>query len=209
MRSESLVFLLVAVFSEAISLVLLARTPPREQPSALTRAGILLGMMLLWFASLLMRGFGSPLWVGPFAVSLVLTAGIWLFIDQRVRERYGLRYFPTGIRAFEEKDASGRCLDSPTTRLLGAANALIVTITRDELWVRPAKAMPAAAMGLVHRIPLRRIHLMERLVGPRANVRLEYAGADGWCRCVELRLRNPGVFIEAVREGQLEGIEGH
>jgi hypothetical protein len=208
MRSESLVFLLVAVLSEVICLGLLARTPPREQPSALARAGLVLGLVLLWFASLIARGASSPVWVGPFSVSLVLTALAWLFIDQRVRERHGLRYFPTGIRSFEEKDAGGRCLDSPTTRLLGAANALVVTITRDELWVRPAKAMPAAAMGLVHRIPLRRIHLMERLAGSRANVRLEYAGADGWCRCVELRLKNPGVFIEAVREGQLEGLEG-
>lgn len=207
MRSEPLVFLLVAILSEAISLVLLARTPPREQPSALARAGLLLGLILIWFAGLLMRGLSAPIWVGPFAASLVVTAVAWLYIDHRVRERHGLKYFPTGVRAFEEKDVGGRCLDSPTTRLLGAASALVVTITRDELWVRPAKAMPAAAMGLVHRIPLRRIHLMERLVGPRANVRLEYAGSDGWCRCVELKLRNPAVFIEAVREGQLEGIE--
>lgn len=207
MRSESLVFLLVTVLAEGLSLLLLARTPPREQPSAVARAGLLLILVLVWFGALLLRGMSSPIWVGPFSASLVISAAAWLFIDQRVRERHGLKYFPTGIRAFEETEVGGRCLDSPMTRLLGAASALVVTITRDELWVRPAKAMPAAAMGLVHRIPLRRIHLMERLVGPRANVRLEYAGSDGWCRCVELKLRNPAVFIEAVREGQLEGIE--
>lgn len=207
MRSESLVFLLVAVLAEGISLLLLARTPPREQPSALARAGVLLVLVLVWFSSMLARGMSSPAWVGPFATSLVATAGLWLFIDHRVRERHGLKYFPTGIRAFEETEVDGRCLDSAMTRLLGAAGALIVTITKDEVWVRPAKAMPAAAMGLVHRIPLRRIHLMERLVGPRANVRLEYAGSDGWCRCVELKLRNPAVFIEAVREGQLAEID--
>ncbi|MGV3618653.1 MAG: hypothetical protein ACO1SV_25300 [Fimbriimonas sp.] len=207
MRSESLVFLLVAFLAEAISLVLIARTPPREQPGAVVRAGLLLTLLLVWFGSLVLRGHSAPEWVVPFSISLVGTAVAWLLIDRRVQARHGLRYYPSGVRAFEEHGVSGRCLDSPATRLLGAAGALIVTITRDELWVRPGRTMPAAAMGLVHRIPLRRIHLMERLAGRGANIRLEYAGSDGWCRCVELQLRNPGVFIETVREGQLEGIE--
>jgi hypothetical protein len=207
MRSEPLVFLLVAALAEAVALALLARTPPREQPGALARVGLILLPIVAWFASLLLRGQGSPEWAAPFAVSLVAMGAAWLAVDRRVRERHGLRFFPTGIRAFEERGVPGRCLDSLATRILGRVGALVVTITRDELWVRPTGAIPAAALGLVHRVPLRRIHQMERLVGRRANVRLEYAGNDGWCRCVELRLRNPGVFIEAVREGQLEALD--
>ena len=207
MRSEPLVFLLSTFLTEAVVLTLLARAEPREQPAALLRFALLLSLLLIWFGGLIVRGQGRPEWVVPFSISLVATAIMWLVVDRRVRERHGLRYFPTGVRAFEEREVSGRCMDSVVTRLLGAAGALIVTITRDELWVRPSQALPGAAMGLVHRVPLRRIHFMERLVNGPANVRLEYAGADGWCRCVELRLQNPTVFIEAVREGQLEGLE--
>lgn len=207
MPSEPFVFLLVALLTEVGALALLARRSPRELPVATGWLAVPFLAIFGWFLSLLARDFAAPGWVTGFTASLVVTtwAGLWLDLD--IRRRYGLRFYPTGIRAYEEKGIRARCLDSWISRWLGTSDALAVTVTLDELWVRPLRPLPAAACGLIHRIPLRRIHLMERLSGPDANVRLEYAGQDGWCRCVELQLRNPNVFIHTVREGQLAEIE--
>ncbi len=207
MRSESLVFLLGVAISLTIAFGLLARTSPRDVPSRLLALAPGVVGLLAWFGWLAVRGLiETRLVVGLLALLAAATLA-QLALERRLRRKYNLTFFRTGIRAFEEKGVSGRCLDTAASRLFGAARSLVVTVTRDELWVRPLGFLPGVALGLVHRVPLRRIHLMERLAGKRANVRLEYAGQDGWCRCVELRLRNPGPFIEAVREGQLEGLE--
>jgi|GEM_PF-4381704 len=142
-------------------------------------------------------------------VGLLLAAICWLVYRGFVlRRERALVFHPSGIQAYEEHGVTGRSCDTALLRLAKAGRALVVTVTRDELWVRPRFPLLSvgAALGLVHRVPLRRIHLMERLVGPRANVRFEYASEDGWCHCVELRLQNPSTFIAAVREGQLEEI---
>lgn len=146
------------------------------------------------------------------AISLGLGAAYlagFYWIDRRLRIHEGLFFPAAGMLTFQETAASGRGCDDALMRLGRANRCLIVSVTESEVWVRPPVwMMPIARLGgILHRAPLKKVHQMERLTGRSANVRFEYGDDDGWCRCVELKLRNPSAFIEAVREGQFEALD--
>ncbi|AIE84993.1 hypothetical protein [Fimbriimonas ginsengisoli] len=111
---------------------------------------------------------------------------------------------PLPISVFRETSVVARRCDGRLIPRLGMHAGNIVTVTEDTLSIVPTRL--GRFFGLDQQIPLLKIHLMERLAGPKANIRLEYTGEDGWCRCLEMRLRNPGAFVDAVREGQWEAI---
>lgn len=208
MLVESLGFLALAAVALGLLAREMVRTSPRAHRATPPRLLLLAAPFALWYVSMIRREPDSPI---PALALVGLSAFVVAALgslERRLRVAHRFRFIPTGIRAFEETGVSGRCMDSALTRAVRAHRSLRVTITRDELWIRPRIPLLSLAtpVGLVHRVPLRRIHQMERLAGAGNNIRLEYEGDDGWCRCVELRLRNPAVFVEAIREGQLEAL---
>lgn len=206
MDSQPFQFLATSLIAQCVWLGWIISVPPRCQPFVLGKGGWLAISLTIWWAALLFRGAASSVHLIWATVPAILGVAL---LDPWVRVRFQLRFVPSGVSAFDESDSSGRCMDTGFSRISGARSGLRLTVTADELWIRPqrARTLFATARGLIHRVPLRRIHLMERLAGPGNNIRLEYEGEDGWCRCVELRLKNPAVFIEAIREGQLEGLD--
>ncbi len=99
---------------------------------------------------------------------------------------------------FEEKWTSGRSLKSLLTRLGGANNCLHVTVTEDELWVTPH--FPFSAFGgkldLDHRIARDDI---ESVAKRRWSIRVDYATPVGEPRSIDLRLRRPQKFLDALQ----------
>jgi hypothetical protein len=206
MPAEPLLFIFVIAFTQFAMLYSVARLRPGiVLHLGLYTAPFTLGLGF-WFIRIQSHSGFNAMTGGVLGFVLIATFAAYYEIDRRLRVKEGLVFPPTGILSFQETGASGRGSDSFVMRLFGARRCLVVTVTENELWVRPTGPFLAMARscGLLHRVPLVRIHLMERLVGPAANVRLEYTDRDDWCRCVELKLRNPAAFVEAIREGQLE-----
>jgi hypothetical protein len=208
MSLENTLYLAILATACSVFLVMLYRANSRTAPRLLVW-NLVIGLPLAadCLALLLRNPRDMTLMTGVAAIVVPYIVG-FILVERFSRRREGLVFVPTGICSFRETAVSGRSCDAPLVRIGGATRCLTVTVTEDELWVAPAFPISAFARvrGLVNRVPLLRIHLMEKLAGRKANIRLEYTGQDGWCRCVELKLRNPSAFIDAVREGQWEGV---
>lgn len=205
MALESILFLLAVAAVSLAMLLTTARMGPRDASRILLYLSALAFPLGGWFVRVLFQD--TTVLAGLFVLAVAFGVAYYA-IDRNARRREGLVFYDHGICAFRERAVSGRSCDTTLMRLGGAKRTLVVTVTEDEVWIRPVAplTMFARVWGLIHRIPLRKIHQMERLASGRSNVRFEYEAADGWCRCVELRLKNPGAFIEAVRTGQLEAV---
>ena len=104
---------------------------------------------------------------------------------------------------FLESWTSGRCLRSILTRLGGARNCLLVAVTHDALVIRPHFPFTLLFLpevyGLDWTIPrtaIRRVDVQDELIGRRLVV--EFAKSDGKAENVELILRKPEEFREAL-----------
>lgn len=206
MPVEAVLFLIATAIFMGLTLLWLSRSKPGNALSLMGLAAPLSFGLALWLARIAFIHRGSEVAEGGLVALAVAFGVAYFFIDRRLRVEERLIFPRADMPVFQESFASGRGCDSFLMRLGGARRCLLITVTEDELWIRPVGPLVAFARlwGLLHRVPLTHVHQMERLVGKRANIRLEYSGADGWCRCVELLLRNPTAFVEAVREGQFQ-----
>lgn len=142
-------------------------------------------MSEVWFAIL-----GWAWIAGAVAVSVVY---------RRVQDKPIFARSPESC-LFEENRTSGRELGS-FREIGGANNALKVCVTQDTLYIMPC--FPFSLMflpevwGLEHRIALRQIERIDRRssIFGRSVVVTVRNGEK-----VELRLRNPGGFIRAIKE---------
>lgn len=206
MPVEPLLFVLTPLFSLAFTLIRLGRA---EFGAALN---IAICVVLQWVV-IFCWGFRiDAMYPGKqyFAQALLalglLFAGALIAVNEAFIRRERAMFGGEAMPVFLETGADGRGCETSLLRMWRARRGLIVTVTEKELWVRPIgkAAWISRIWGTVHRVQLLHIHQIEKLGGPKANIRLEYGAEDGWCRCVELRLKNPTAFIDAVREGQIE-----
>ena len=107
---------------------------------------------------------------------------------------------------FDETWTSGRCLDTLITRLGGARNCLHVTVTVDELWIRPQPPFHLMFLpeiyGLQYRVPTSRVARLEKTRGLLGTlVKLEFTDDPGRGHVVKLRLRRPDDFLAAMTRG--------
>lgn len=126
---------------------------------------------------------------------------------QRVRadRRTGISFPLTADHEvlYDEATASGRSLKSLLTRLGGAAQCLKVTVTRDEVRVRPTShgVIPMPELDLVHRVKKSAV-TATRIggLGRSGKVRLEYRRVAGEAHSLELVLRDAEGFLAALAQ---------
>lgn len=105
---------------------------------------------------------------------------------------------------FIEKYASGFSRKSLFTRYGGASNALVVTVFKDALLIEPIALlkwiMPKGFNGLAHYIPKANI-LSTRPSSSfgRSSLQIEFRTKEGEKRTVELIVRKPQAFLEALK----------
>jgi len=203
---EPLLFVLTSLFSLAFTLLRLGRA---EFGAALR---IAVCILLEWVV-IVCWGFridaiypGKQYFAQTLLALVPLFAGGLITVNLAFMHRERTLFGGEAMPVFQETGADGRGCETPLLRMWRARRGVIVTVTEKELWIRPTgrAAWLSRIWGTVHRVKLLHIHQMEKLDGPKANIRLEYGAEDGWCRCVELQLKNPTAFVDAIREGQIE-----
>ena len=105
---------------------------------------------------------------------------------------------------YTESFAFGRSYRDVVSQFCAAARALVITVTEDELWIRPFRAfyvmfLPSLS-DLEHRIPKRSItavrdapHLL------RQGVIVEFTDGKGRHKKIKLGLKNADLFKRALR----------
>jgi len=207
MPFEPLLFVLFAFFSTAAAQYFLWKSSLGDALSVLRYLAVALIAIFFWSFRIAWAFPGRHfVWLMLAILCPVLIVGSRL-VDRSFRSKESHLFSGTAMPVFHETLASGQGCESFLLRLWRARKTLSVTVTESELWIRPGGRGAAISRiwGLAHRVNLRHIHQLEKLVSSKANIRLEYGAEDGWCRCIELQLKNPSAFVEAVREGQIEG----
>ena len=154
----------------------------------------------------------QPSWMGylPLAIASWLFVCVVLFSVSYVRARRRGNPFPELDQSqilFEEKGVSGNSNKSFFTMLGGASGILWVTVTRDEVWIRPRPYTLFLAFGgersdLIHRIPRSRIlSVTQEASRGKDRVALQFVDHEDKSRFFFLYLRRPDDFLRATRAG--------
>ena len=103
------------------------------------------------------------------------------------------------VAVFCESRVSGRSHKSWFTRLSAAYKCLHVMVTDDELWVFLPDLLGwmAVQTDLDHRIPLKAVLNIDRT---RKSLILTYKNDQNETKKIELRLRNPDLFLRAIEQ---------
>ncbi len=102
-------------------------------------------------------------------------------------------------KAYDERTASGRSMTRWWQRYGGANRVLHVTVVDEEVWIRVLLFGFLAHMwGLLHRFNVRQVRKAERVNRWMVNVALVYDDDKRGTQTLELRLRDPDAFLEAV-----------
>lgn len=134
-------------------------------------------------------------------VSLWVGVGIgWRWIRQK---KSGLRFpkLPPERVRFEEWTASGSSQKTAFTRLARARNCLRITVTDDEVWVRPFFPfnLLAPELDLEHRIPRASITRVQPKEGSLyRTLLLEFQDPAGGAHRLSLNLKDPEGFLRAL-----------
>ncbi len=132
------------------------------------------------------------LWVG----TLIVVLGAFFLGGRKAEARF--RNLDQQTIRFRERGASGRSHKSWVTKIAGANRVLDVIVTGSELWIKgiwPAFTYIGSKYDLSHRVPLDRVG-PARIDG--ASVFLKLRDESGTESDIELRLRNPNEFVNAV-----------
>jgi hypothetical protein len=127
-------------------------------------------------------------------------------IVYRLCRREGLSMKPQGDVIFHERFGSGSSHRNLLTRLGGAQNCLLVTVTDRELLLRPWFPFNLLFLpeiyDLEHRIPIAEISSIRerKLWYGWEGLDLEYRRADGGSRRITLSLRGKEAFLQALRK---------
>ena len=151
----------------------------------------------------------QPFWINHFAAILAAWTLVWLaiFLIQYLRFRRKGNPFPQFDPRnvlFKEKGASGNSNKSWFTMIGGASRILWVTVTQEEVWIRPRPFLLSRMFGadrfdLIHRIQKGQIVSANR-EAPRGRERvaLEFTLPDGKTRFFFLYLSESEGFVRAV-----------
>lgn len=144
--------------------------------------------------------------------ALTAISAVWVIawtgasIVYRLLRRKGFSATPQGEVLFHERFGSGNSCRNLLTRMGGAQNCLLITVTDRELLIRPWFPFNTLFLpeiyDLEHRIPIAQIKsVRERrswLGGLYVDIEFESSGPE--CHRITLRLRGKDDFLRALRE---------
>jgi hypothetical protein len=145
---------------------------------------------------------------------LFFFATVWVVLWVAISIVYCLRKLKTLPRIdqrdilFREWRTSGASHRSLFTRLSGARNCLVVTVTKTELHVSPIFPLNLMFLpginDLEHHIPLDRITNITSKKGflRRRTLIVDFFGEDCGKKEIELTLRSPEDFLSALEKGE-------
>lgn len=145
---------------------------------------------------------------------LFLIASVWLVLGVTIAIVYSLRKLKA-VPKIEQRDilfrewrASGASHRSFFTRVCGARNCLVVTVTKTELHVSPIFPLNLMFLpwinDLEHHIPLDRITNItskKRFLRRRTLI-VDFFGEDCGKKEIELTLKSPDDFLSALGKGE-------
>ena len=145
---------------------------------------------------------------------LFLIASVWLVLGVTIAIVYSLRKLKA-VPKIEQRDilfrewrASGASHRSFFTRVCGARNCLVVTVTKTELHVSPIFPLNLMFLpwinDLEHHIPLDRITNITSKKGflRRRTLIVDFFGEDCGKKEIELTLKSPDDFLSALGKGE-------